>query len=117
MKISQRTQKFLIRVPAVIVAVGLLLLAFSWLLDKREEYAFQKIALHAPESIVIALMGAPLKITACGEDLWWGENHLGKNDGSCVQEERYEHMHDAWAVGYAKDKHVVSKRHYIPQKD
>ena len=110
---TSRIKRMLLLVPLAIVAVGLLLVAVLWLFDKREDYAFQRIAMHAPESIVIALMGAPDTTEPCGEELWWGgdADSRGMNDGRCVQQSRYRHLFNTWIVGYSQDRHVVSKHH------
>jgi hypothetical protein len=116
MKLPEQLNKPIFIAPAAIVAAGLLIVAVLWLFDKREDYAFQKIEMHAPESIVIALMGAPNEIKTCGVDLWWGGNndYRGKNDGRCVQEAHYSHLFNSWTVGYSQDHHVVSKYHGSP---
>jgi hypothetical protein len=118
MKLPEQTRNILFIAPAAIVAAGLLIVAVLWLFDKREEYAFQKIAMHAPQSIVIALMGAPDEVKACGDGLWWGgdNDYRGKNDGRCVQEAHYRHVFGSWIVGYSPDHHVVSKYHGSPAR-
>jgi hypothetical protein len=112
MKLTQRTQKILFIAPVALLVLGLLVVAMTWVLDKREGYAFQQIAMNERENIVIARMGAPVKTKECGAELWWGSEYRGKNDGRCVQEAHYQHYFDSWAVGYSKDRHVVSKYHY-----
>lgn len=116
MKLPAQFNKISFIAPAAIFAAGLFIVAVLWLFDKREDYAFKKIAMHAPESIVIALMGAPNEIKPCGDSLWWGgkDDYRGRNDGRCVQEAHYRHLFDSWTVGYTQDHHVVSKYHGSP---
>ncbi|HEY8084504.1 MAG TPA: hypothetical protein VIE69_02745 [Methylophilaceae bacterium] len=108
-------QNKLILAPAAIVLFILLVLALNWVFDKRQEFAFQRIKMDAPQSLVVALLGAPDRLTACGDELWWETESRGANDGRCVQEAHYDHMLNSWTVGYSAKQLVVSK-HYEPGK-
>ena len=42
-------------------------------------------------------------------------DYLGRNDGVCVTEDRYEYFLSAWGVGYTADGRAVSKYHYFSE--
>jgi len=117
-------QKILIR---VLLGIGLLpLLAFflaiaafliNSFFNNRAGNAFAKIEMGATQQQVINLLGKPTVIRPCGDNLWWGDDskYLGKNDGRCVTEVRYEYFLSAWSVGYSKNGQVVSKYHYFSE--
>jgi hypothetical protein len=85
--------------------------------DRRAGEAFHAVRMGAPESEVVAALGTPDVERPCGDNLWWGgdSDYRGKNDGRCVREVRYEYFLSAWAVGYSKDRKVVSKYHYFSE--
>jgi hypothetical protein len=112
-----RLKRILMLSPLAIIAAALLVVAVLWLFDKREAYAFDQITLHSPQSIVIAQMGAPSRMEACGAELWWGgpADSRGRNDGRCVQQALYIRAFNTWVVGYSQDHRVVSKYHPTAQ--
>ncbi len=73
--------------------------------------AFYAIQPNATRAEVVAALGKPDVIRVCGNNLWWGDGsqYRGPNDGRCVSEERYEHFHTAYGIGYSAEGHVVSK--------
>ncbi len=111
MKNPTQIKNKLILAPAAIVLFVVFVLAVSWLFDKREEYAFRRISMDIPESAVVALMGAPNRVTGCGEYIWWEDENRGTSDGLCVKEDHYDHMFNSWTVGYSAKHRVVSKHH------
>jgi hypothetical protein len=117
MKKSKRFVVFIVIVPLALVFIGLLAFGINSFLDDNAGDAFHQIQMGDPESKVVSLLGEPDVERACGENLWWGgdEAYRGKNDGRCVSEVRYEYFLSAWAIGYSKDRHVVSKYHYVSE--
>jgi hypothetical protein len=63
----------------------------------------------ATQQQVVALLGVPDGVQACGDGLWWGDDtkYRGENVGRCVTEARYENFLSIWAVGYSQDGCVV----------
>jgi hypothetical protein len=103
--------------PFAVALIAVAALIVNDQLDKRTGRSFQRIQLGATEMAVVALMGKPDTVRPCGDNLWWGgdADYLGKNDGRCVTEARYEYFLSAWAVGYSADHDVVSKYHYFSE--
>lgn len=87
-------------------------IAASW-----KEDAFYAVAENAPRAAVVAALGYPDVVRACGKTLWWGgdSQYRGPNDGRCVSEERYEYFLAAYGVGYSADGRVVSKYRYFSE--
>lgn len=120
MKLSNRVLLVVSAFPFVLVASVIVwcaasaaaAAAASW----REE-AFYAVAEHAPRAAVVAALGRPDVVRACGKNLWWGgdSQYRGPNDGRCVTEERYEYFLTAYGVGYSADGHVVSKYRYFSE--
>jgi hypothetical protein len=79
--------------------------------------AFYAVTENAPRAAVIAALGQPDMIRACGKNLWWGDDsqYRGLNDGRCVTEERYEYFLTAYGVGYSAEGLVVSKYRYFSE--
>jgi hypothetical protein len=104
---------------AIAFVPALLVVAFGTnaFLDSRAGRAFGSVEMGATEAQVRSLMGRPSVENDCGENLWSGgdSNFLGKNDGRCLKEVRYEYFLSAWAFGYSADRHVVSKYHYFSE--
>jgi hypothetical protein len=99
---------------AVVAVIGFFTNSYF---DRRAGRAFYAVKMGAPESAVIAALGNPDVERPCGQNLWWGDDYhyRGKNDGRCVAEVRYEYFLSAWAIGYSKDRRVVSKYHYFSE--
>ena len=87
------------------------------ILDARTGHAFAKIERGATRQAVISQLGKPDVTRPCGKNLWWGGDgdYLGRNDGVCVTEDRYEYFLSAWGVGYTADGRAVSKYHYFSE--
>jgi hypothetical protein len=87
------------------------------ILDARTGHAFAKIERGATRQAVISQLGKPDVTRPCGKNLWWGGDGdcLGRNDGVCVTEDRYEYFLSAWGVGYTADGRAVSKYHYFSE--
>jgi hypothetical protein len=117
MKALHRILLAAMALPLLLVAFGVAAFFLNSYFDHRAGSAFQRIEMGAPESAVVALLGEPDVKRPCGDNLWWGGDgdYRGKNDGRCVTEVRYEYFLSAWAVGYSKDRHVVSKYHYFSE--
>jgi hypothetical protein len=82
--------------------------------EARDAYLFNALEQGMPRSQVVTHLGKPTRVQACGNGLWWGKDHyIGKNDGSCVREERYERKSIVFGIGYSKDGEVVSKYEYV----
>jgi hypothetical protein len=111
MRVLHRALVVAIAVPLIFVALGVSAFVVNSLLDERAGRAFAKIEMGSSRQAVIALLGEPDRVRACGNNLWWGGDgdYRGKNDGRCVTEVRYEYFLSAWGVGYSADGHVVSK--------
>ena len=103
----------------VLVTVALPVVAFliNSFLYSRASNAFEKVQMGMRRPQVVVLLGEPSVTRGCGKTLWWGKDgsYRGKNDGSCVLEERYEYFLSAWGIGYSPDGRVVSKYHYISE--
>jgi hypothetical protein len=101
---------------AIVSAMATTILGFyiSSYLEDRASHAFEQVNIGATQQQVVALLGVPDAVRACGDSLWWGDDtkHRGENDGRCVTEARYDNFLSTWAVGYSQDRHVVSKYHY-----
>ena len=83
---------------------------------KRDAYLFNTMEQGMNRGLVVSRLGKPSRVQACGDGLWWGkERYLGKNDGSCVVEERYERKSLVFGVGYNKDGEVISKYEYVSE--
>jgi hypothetical protein len=102
---------FAFGIPVFAVVAPFVLIGGNVALDMRAGRSFEKVTTGSSEQSVEALMGKPNKKRACGEDLWW-DDYLGKNDGRCKTESRYEYFLSAWGIGYSQDGLVVSKYHY-----
>jgi hypothetical protein len=83
----------------------------------RRGDAFNAIKQGASRAEVIALLGKSDRVRACDENLWWGDDahYVGKNDGRCITEERYEYFLTAFGIGYSLDGTVVSKYQYVSE--
>jgi len=103
--------------PIVAAAIGGSVFIFYGILDARAGQKFEEIRWEESEASVNSFMGEPDKVLRCGDNLWWGDNghYLGRNDGSCVTEVRYEYFLSTWAVGYSAEGRVVSKYHYFSE--
>ena len=102
-------------VAAIVLAIGVY--GVNSIFDARTGHAFAKIERGATRQAVVSQLGKPDITRPCGNNLWWGgdANYLGRNDGVCVSEDRYEHFLSAWGVGYSADGHAVSKYHYVSE--
>jgi hypothetical protein len=112
-----RIALLILLLPCIAVVGALVAFLFSYIQDARAGRKFEEVQQGASRQQVIALLGQPTRIRACGENLWWGDdaNYRGKNDGRCVTEERYEYFLSAWGIGYSTDGQVVSKYHYVSE--
>lgn len=90
-----------------IAVVGAVLM--PQVLQWRASKAFGRIAQGDAETKVVMYLGYPDSTRNCGTQLQWGADSLGANDGRCVREVRYWAHRGSWVVGYAADRHVVSK--------
>lgn len=101
---------------AIVNAIATTILGFyiSSYLEGRAGHAFEQVDMGATQQQVVALLGVPDAVQACGDSLWWGDDtkYRGENGGRCVTEARYESFLSTWAVGYSQDGYVVSKYHY-----
>ena len=117
MKLSHRLLLVTLVLPflvgaSVVVSWTVSAIAASW-----KEDAFYAVSENAPRAAVVAALGRPDVVRACGKTLWWGDDsqYRGPNDGRCVTEERYEYFLTAYGVGYSADGLVVSKYRYFSE--
>ena len=117
MNILRRAVLIVIAAPFALAAAIILHWAGSAALASWKADAFEAVAENSSRAAVLAALGTPDVVRACGENLWWGGDgqYRGPNDGSCVTEERYEYFLTAYGIGYSSDGHVVSKYRYFSE--
>ncbi|WP_338523614.1 outer membrane protein assembly factor BamE [Pseudomonas batumici] len=115
--IGSVSNRILLLTVLAVLVVPIIGFCISSFLEPNPDQAFEQVQMGATQQQVVALLGTPSVVRACGETLWWGSDadYRGKNDGRCVTEERYEYFLSAWGIGYSQDGHVVSKYHYISE--
>jgi hypothetical protein len=83
--------------------------------DNRTGEIYQAIKINSSEEVVLEMLGDPDIVRPCGDNLWWDLEYIGKNEGDCITEVRYEYFLSAWSFGYSSDKKVISKYHYTSE--
>ena len=97
-------KRFLVVLIAAIVLAGL---AGGYAKRRNALYAtaFQHVQQGQPSDDVQKQMGRPTAILSVVQDLWWGEQYVGPNDGRCVKEWRYTGLLSpgAWVIGFDRN--------------
>lgn len=103
--------------PVLLVVAGAIAWAGASSLANRQGDKFDAIVEGASRASVVQSLGQPSQARPCGASLWWGDDahYRGKNDGSCVTEERYEYFLVSFGVGYSANGVVVSKYRYVSE--
>jgi len=103
--------------PVVLAAAAIVAFIASSARVSIVDQRFLAIQANATRADVVASLGTPDQVRACGENLWWGDDtkYQGPNDGRCLTEERYEFFLTAFGVGYSADGRVVSKYRYVSE--
>ena len=89
---TQKFMKFFVWLLVFVVVAPFIFIGGNIALDIRAGGAFNKVTLGSSERPMEVLMGKPSRKRACGENLAWRDEGtiLGKNDGRCLTESRYE---------------------------
>ena len=117
MKASRRALLVVLALPLVVSAAGVVWVAGSMASAQLQANEFDAVPHNATRDEVVAALGRPDLVRACGENLWWGGDtqYRGPNNGVCVTEERYEHFLTAYGIGYSPQGRVVSKYRYVSE--
>ena len=107
----------LLGLPLLAVGTAVCAVAVSFAMSGHFSGMFEQIKAGATRDQVVVALGEPSKIRACGENLWWGNDahFLGRNEGQCKTEDRYEYFLVAFGIGYSADQKVVSKYEYVSE--